>query len=305
MRQVSYPLMVTVYHMLECSSMDILAFPSYSHSHRGNKQTDEVKYLNVEEETGWCLFSIEVRNSYGSPFDVTLVRAQKGESSVSSTTTIAPGSLSRLVIPIRKIVLDEENLSRPIPTLSDRQFVVAHSSLSHQEQRAQRELFWYREELFKCIRGVWHETAGTRTGELSFREQRMTLPMLEAFRLEIAQISLSLDLSDSHVAIENNTKQYLQPNEFVYLRVKVKNLSAPSMVFTIDLEVNPSEYVIHEGVITDLAVGRLQHGECREMTISLCFLASGRFDISAVVRCFGISGVDSRTARAHTTAVVK
>src|SRR5882762_5490764 len=26
MRQVSYPLMVTVYHMLECSSMDILAF---------------------------------------------------------------------------------------------------------------------------------------------------------------------------------------------------------------------------------------------------------------------------------------
>jgi len=76
MRQVSYPLMVTVYHMLECSSMDILAFPSYSHSHRSNK---EVKYLNIEEEAGWCLFSIEVRNSYGSPFDVTLVRAQKGK----------------------------------------------------------------------------------------------------------------------------------------------------------------------------------------------------------------------------------
>lgn len=112
MRQVSYPLMVTVYHMLECSAMDILAFPSYSHSHRRNK---EVKYLNIEEEAGWCLFSIEVRNSYGSPFDVTLVRTQKGqhlsqncityiteallgESSVSSTTTIAPGSLSRCVL---------------------------------------------------------------------------------------------------------------------------------------------------------------------------------------------------------------
>lgn len=112
MRQVSYPLMVTVYHMLECSSMDILPFPSYPRwLHRGNKDTAQ---LNIEEEAGWCLFSIEVRNSYGSPFDVTLVRVQKGkhltngripltmalldESSVSSTTTIAPGSLSRCVL---------------------------------------------------------------------------------------------------------------------------------------------------------------------------------------------------------------
>ena len=67
--------------------------------------------------------------------------------------------LLRFVIPIRKIVLDEETLSKPIPTLSDRQFVVAHSDLSHQEQRAQRELFWYREELFKCVKGRWHEVS--------------------------------------------------------------------------------------------------------------------------------------------------
>ena len=77
------------------------------------------------------------------------------------------------------------------------------------------------------------------------------------------------------------------------------------MIFTMDLEINPPEYVIHEGVITDLAIGHLKNGESREVITSLCFLASGRFDISAVVRCFGISGVDSRTARAHTTAVVK
>ena len=81
--------------------------------------------------------------------------------------------------------------------------------------------------------------------------------------------------------------------------------AASSMIFTVDLEVNPSEYVIHEGVITDLAIGRLKSRECREVTASLCFLASGRFDIFAVVRCFDTSGVDSRTARGYTTAVVK
>jgi hypothetical protein len=133
----------------------------------------------------------------------------------------------------------------------------------------------------------------------------MTLPMLENFRLEIARISLSLDVTDDPQAIQNSTWQYPQPNEFVYLRVKVTNLSASSMILTMDLEVNPPEYVIHEGVITDLAIGRLNNGESREVITSLCFLASGRFDISAVVRCFGTSGVDNRTTRAHTTAVVK
>jgi hypothetical protein len=60
-------------------------------------------------------------------------------------------------MPIKKVLIDEALLSKPIPTLSDKQFVVAHSSLSQHEQRSQRELFWYREELFKCVRGRWKE----------------------------------------------------------------------------------------------------------------------------------------------------
>ena len=55
----------------------------------------------------------------------------------------------------------------------------------------------------------------------------MTLPMLETFRLEIAQISLSLDVTDDPVAIQS-TPQHPQPNEFIYLRVKVTNLSGMS-----------------------------------------------------------------------------
>ena len=65
----------------------------------------------------------------------------------------------RILLPIRKIRLPEEHVSRPIPTLSDRQFVVAKSNLSDEEERTQRELFWYREELFKCVRGHWKEAS--------------------------------------------------------------------------------------------------------------------------------------------------
>ena len=58
---------------------------------------------------------------------------------------------------MKKFLLPEEIVSQPIPTLSDRQFVVNKSRLTTAEERNQRELFWYREELFKFIRGHWRE----------------------------------------------------------------------------------------------------------------------------------------------------
>jgi len=63
------------------------------------------------------------------------------------------------VIPIKKIALEEEAANKPIPTLSEKQFVVVTSSLSETEERVQRELFWYREELFKCVSARWHEVS--------------------------------------------------------------------------------------------------------------------------------------------------
>ena len=71
------------------------------------------------------------------------------------------------MLPIRKIRLSEELVSRPIPTLSDRQFVVDKSGLSDAEEKTQRELFWYREELFKCVRGSWTEVRWTHRARRS------------------------------------------------------------------------------------------------------------------------------------------
>ena len=34
--------------------------------------------FNGVEEEGWCLFTIDVRNTYGLPFEVILERVQKG-----------------------------------------------------------------------------------------------------------------------------------------------------------------------------------------------------------------------------------
>jgi hypothetical protein len=156
---------------------------------------------------------------------------------------------NRVVLPVKKFLLQEDHVSQIIPTLSDRQFVVTKSSLTSAEEKSQRELFWYREELFKFIRGHWCEVGstfycaipilihnsqagGTRSGDLSLRQQRMTLPMLETIRTETARVNMSLvryDSSDQssaeHKIIHKGGKYMPRPNEFVYLRTQVINLS--------------------------------------------------------------------------------
>ena len=64
---------------------------------------------------------------------------------------------NRVILPLKRIELSEREISKLIPTLSDRQFVVAKDKLSEAESQLQRELFWYREALFKSVRGHWKE----------------------------------------------------------------------------------------------------------------------------------------------------
>lgn len=124
-RQLSYPVLVTVYHMLECQAMDILSYTGTTTTKSSDDETDEValeaktrtSLLHVGEIADWCIFSIEVRNTYGLPFEVTFERNQEGESSTlhrqeakfnkyglltgvehaSVTSLVPPGSTSRYV----------------------------------------------------------------------------------------------------------------------------------------------------------------------------------------------------------------
>lgn len=80
-RQLSYPVLVTVYHMLECHGMDIL--PSLDAAVSSTYHEDSLKnsfkeLLSVADADDMCVFSIEVRNTYGLPFEVTLQRCQQG-----------------------------------------------------------------------------------------------------------------------------------------------------------------------------------------------------------------------------------
>lgn len=89
-RQLSYPVLVTVYHMLECHAMDILSYSGATTAlspYAGEDDLVDAKVrrslLHVGDIADWCIFSIEVRNTYGLPFEVTFERNQEGSSFIS------------------------------------------------------------------------------------------------------------------------------------------------------------------------------------------------------------------------------
>ncbi|TFY64017.1 hypothetical protein EVJ58_g2901 [Rhodofomes roseus] len=314
-RQLSYPVVVTVYHMLECHSMDISPYSRITAFASTTEDDDDSPagkarraLFDVEDVADWCLFSVDVRNTYGSPFEVTFERSEPTH--MTTTVLVPPGSTTRIVLPIRKILLTEEQTSKPIPTLSDRQFVVVKSNLSSAEEKAQRELFWYREELFKTVQGRWRETGGMRSGELSLRQQRMTQPMLEALRTETARVQMSLVRYEDEVAmpvdVDPSGSKYLPPpNEFVYMRTKVTNLAPAELVLVANLALEPAQHTIYQGVLTGIPMGRLAPGESYETELPVAFLSRGRFDVSAEIRALNVSDTTSPVGRGDLRAVVE
>lgn len=92
-----------------------------------------------------------------------------------------------------------------------------------------------------------------------------------------------------------------EPNDFICLRALVKNVScghfafprdfrvetyfaASAGVFVMNLNMEPSDDILHEGVIQDVPLGRLEPGASREIDTTVCFLAHGYFEVLAEVR---------------------
>lgn len=51
-----------------------------------------------------------------------------------------------------------------------------------------------------------------------------------------------------------------------------------------DVYITPLEHVLYQGVLNDQPLGRVRGGETVYLTMPLCFVARGRFAISARVR---------------------
>ncbi|EJD06035.1 Trs120-domain-containing protein [Fomitiporia mediterranea MF3/22] len=276
-RQLLFPVLVSVYQMLECSGMNILPLSALADAEDVRNEWGSL--LADIDDVAWCVLALDVQNMYGLAFEVIL----SYNSEVSTSRVIPPGSTYRLLLPIERFSLLASACDKPIPSLMNRQFVV--SGLASDEDKAQRELFWHREELLKRVHASWKEAAGSRTGELSLRQQRFTQPMLNTLRMDDIRVSLSLsDIQGSESSTHGRGTYVASPNEYVVVTATVQNLTPSSLVLSLSLSAEPSESVLYDGSLKDIPLGRIASQESKEHQATVIFVAQGNFRVFAQVR---------------------
>ena len=151
------------------------------------------------------------------------------------------------MLPIKRFLISKEDIHKPIPILTDRQFVVSkppenplEPGVSHSHSQ---EMFWYREQLLQMVKGKWREVdssfsidffylmlniikaIGTRSGELSLRNQHLTFSMMNALREDFVKLQVSLTQEGDNEQWNDNTKFVVRPHEILSLKLKATNLT--------------------------------------------------------------------------------
>ncbi|GAA5936717.1 TRAPPII-specific subunit TRS120 [Sporobolomyces koalae] len=247
-----------------------------------------------------CLVAIDVMNVYGKPFEVKLERREEQNEFYQVRQRIEPGATLRMLARLDRLTLTHQDVARPIPTLSERQFVVAKVKRSPEEERLEREIFWCREELLSRLGLTWNEVGSLRTGSISLRHLALDANQLSIVRLEEVSVDLFLvenpSASPEAFGLKGKGQRLVyeaQADEFIDVCARVTNDSSntQSLQLRLDLQAPSSSsqslahlarYVIMEGV-SPISLPRLEPGQSHEHRISICLLARGRYEFGCVV----------------------
>ncbi|SCZ89502.1 BZ3500_MvSof-1268-A1-R1_Chr9g10432 [Microbotryum saponariae] len=316
-RQILCDVFMTVHRALLAHTLDILrlqALPehvafahgrsaSVAHLGRRGAALDQrlEQSLRDVDDGEHCLVSIDVMNAYGKPFEVKIERCEDESGFFQVRQRLEPGATLRMLARIDRINIPAEEAERPIPALSERQFVLSKHQVSAAEQRSTRELFWFREELLRRIRATWNEVGSLRTGTISLRSLKLSSSLLDVLKGDEVEVELQLVENEAsspeafHFKGRGNRLVYAaQPNEFIDVCAYVSNHSPLAVQLALRLDLKPPDatvasslthlarHIIIEGV-SPVAVRTLLPGESETVKVSICLLAEGRYELGCVV----------------------
>jgi hypothetical protein len=257
-----------------------------------------------------CMLLLDLRNSWPNPLSISLQARrpivdggysdQNWNDAYAVNEIIQPGHVSRLVMIIPKIYLKAPHAAVPsLNPANQRQFVVSTSKISPEIERANREAFWYRNELLKIVRGTWTEDINGRHGELELRGVRLSPRMVEAIKSEDLVISAAIRSdyttsgNDEAVKQLGRAKFEVPVDEFLTMKTSIRNRS-PYPISPI-LRLQPHLAGLPHNIALDLDkrfswTGVLQRklpvippGETVESELGIVALCSGTFEIGATV----------------------
>ena len=218
-RRVSVHLTVTVNASVELSRYDILPVLDKIPRPLWTRVSNQESELALTKDE-YCLLSLDLINAWPS----TMLIRFEGADGVEVEDYILPGNTSRIILPIRRIFLDDPHAAVPSLNPSNRrQFVVSASHISPDFERSLREAFWYKENILDNLKATWKTLSGpTRTGTIDLRGIRLTSRMIDAIKVDDIGISVSVeDPSSPEEASDSPCNVFV--DEFVQVKVNICN----------------------------------------------------------------------------------
>ncbi|KAH9432575.1 hypothetical protein MCOR02_007265 [Pyricularia oryzae] len=293
-RQVALQLTITVNASVELTRVDVLPLhegiprPLLETAFRRGDGASSLKEIQEKVSSDdYCLLLLDLRNAWPSYMQVEL----STEDGALIEETILPGYTSRVMVLLKRVYLEDPHAA--VPTLNparQRQFVVS-TTISPETERANREAFWYREELLNRIKGSWRATSGTnRHGAIELRSIRLSPRMIDAVKIEDVDIDISVASQNPG---DDESKNVLYVDEFSRLNVHIINRSAKPIYPT--LRLMPALCHRPLNVALDYTrkfgwIGTLQkslplleaHGETN-VVMTVAALCRGQFEVTASV----------------------
>jgi len=327
-RQVVFPITVTVNASIELARVDFVPFSTdLQFDSFNDTQMNGVGGLKDEQEgvgqkgqfkelfrrmglkddpAQYCLMLLDLRNAWPQALKIRMnVRDPSSknsenlesgwEGSFYAEDVLQAGHTSRVILPIKRIFL--QNPSHPIPSLSanQRQFVVSTTKVSVEQERQSRESFWYREEVLDCVRGRWEEISTGRSGDIELRGIRLSPRMVEAIRIEDIGVDVSVKQAEEQVRKIGPAKYLVVTDNFLTLVTTLTNRTARTVTPLLRLLPALRNQGGNGGVAMDLtrrfafngllqqSLRPLEAGEVRVVEIGFVVLCKGEFEISASV----------------------
>ncbi|EAQ86526.1 hypothetical protein CHGG_07779 [Chaetomium globosum CBS 148.51] len=254
-RQVSMELTVTVNASIDITRVDVLpltgSIPAPLWSRATNNNHDQSTPPPDFTADTHCLLLLDLRNSWPSQMTIHLSSSPPADNPSETDTQpieveahILPGNTARLVLPIRRVYLEDPHAFVPaLNPARQRQFVVS-TKVAPEAERQSREAFWFRERVLDALSARWRTAAVAgsaavaggrcREGEIDLRALRFSPRMVEAVRVDEVDVAISVvdpatgePLAPSSTSSSTNTGRFaVDVDAFLQLRVRVTNRSA-------------------------------------------------------------------------------
>ncbi|RVX71052.1 hypothetical protein B0A52_03417 [Exophiala mesophila] len=327
-RQIRYPINVTVNASIEiprCSFLPIQSDFGWSSAYSGTEIQGSAngcrgasnlrRWLKAQPSASdFCMLSIDLRNVWPQPLEIKIEARQQATNNLTiedaergdlyaTHETLQPGVVTRVVLLVHRLFIPDPYT--PIPNLDkQKQFVVSTSKLSPEAEAANRECFWYREELLKCLTGTWTEPSSGRKGEIDLRKGiRLSPRMVDVLRLDHVEIDYTLtpveppsgDSPRVQVMKQVGKSHFILPAEtFATLKVKVHNRTTDTLRLLLRLQpalrnqphniaLDLSKRFAWSGVLQSALHPSIEPNGVGEAELGIIALVAGDYEINASV----------------------